>query len=391
MRWWVMLLALTSTTLPARARPQLLEPPARLGPARPADAAENAVRPASFSVPQDQPRIVPDDLAERPLQQHVPATTLPHPATEFLEARSRLAAERSLPRTSDKFGDGLADLFDPQQPKEWLFSDHGFDCMVTPISNPFLAEDPRALTEIRPIFIYQKVPGQQPNFQGGDIWFFGTRASIAFTERFSITLNKLGGINVNPGNPAIDSDFGFAELWLGPKYAFWRDPQNGTIAAGGLIFQIPTGSNNTLQNTGNLSLTPYVSVGKTLSEIRQGTFNGIAVMGYNFATDDKRSDYLYLTGHLDFDVGDHHRFYPVAELNYFQFTKGGERFFSGQGHDLINTGAERSASASLVTGAIGARYKITEAAQIGGAFELPLIGNRDLFQYRFTLDVIFRY
>ena len=41
--------------------------------------------------------------------------------------------------------------------------------------------------------------------------------------------------------------------------------------------------------------------------------------------------------------------------------------------------------------AFGGRYKITEAAQIGAAFEFPIAGPRDLFQYRVTVDFILRY
>src|SRR5205085_12399405 len=142
------------------------------------------------------------------------------------------------------------------------------------------------------------------------------RGSIAFTDRLSLTMNKLGGIDVTPSNPNLPSEFSFAEFWLGPKYTFYRDPQAGLVAAGGLIFQIPTSGQNTLQNTGSLSLTPYVSVGKTLAEYSAGAFNGIGVMGYTFATDGNRSDFFYLTVHLDFDVGNHHRFYPVLEFSW---------------------------------------------------------------------------
>jgi hypothetical protein len=389
MRKIAALLAVAGLSLAARAQTPLLEAPARLGAAHPVD---EAVKPAAFALPEENARIVPDQIAEGAAKPIAPPSYQAHPVDDFLRSKPILASERKQTRhDAGKFGDGLADLLDPQKPKEWLFSDHGFDCITTPISNPFLAEDPRALTEIRPIFIYQNVPGSQPNFQGGNIWFFGARGSIALTDRFSITLNKLGGIDVRPGSATMPSDFGFAELWLGPKYTFWRDTQTGTVAAGGLIFQIPTGSSKTLQDTGSLSLTPYVSVGQTLQEFNSGAFNGIATAGYTFATDHGRSDYFYMTGHLDFDVGNYHRFYPVVELNWFQYGKGGDRYFSGQGQDLINTGAQNSASAGIITGAIGARFKITEASQFGAAFELPIFGNRDLFQYRFTIDFIFRY
>jgi len=59
------------------------------------------------------------------------------------------------------------------------------------------------------------------------------------------------------------------------------------------------------------------------------------------------------------------------------------------GRDLINFGGQ--GKNGLLTGAFGARYKITESAQVGTAFEFPFAGRKDLFQYRFTLDFILRY
>ncbi|CAN5605190.1 hypothetical protein BH11PLA2_BH11PLA2_06260 [soil metagenome] len=391
----------TFTSLVRAELPSLLEPPARLGAARPAEDVEQPIRPVSLTVPEDGPRIVPDNVAEAGTRSTPPLPSRAwdgHPVDDFMNSKSPLTRKQHSDRkskddrTSGKFGDGLKDMLDPQKPKEWLFSDHGFDCFASPISNPFLFEDPRALTEIRPLFIYQKIPGNQPLYQGGNVWFLGARGSIAFTEKISLTLDKLGAIAINPGSgSAYNSDYGFAEFWLGPKYTFYRDTQSGTIAAGGLIFQIPTGSAATFQNTGNLGLTPYVSVGKTLNEFSIGSLNGIATTGYTFATSNQRNEYWYLSGHLDLDIGNHHKFYPVMEFNYFQYGRGGQTNFSGVGQDLVNFGTKNPNSASLVTGALGARFKITEAAQIGGVFELPLLGNRDINQYRFMFDLILRY
>src|SRR5207248_5732234 len=59
-------------------------------------------------------------------------------------------------------------------------SDHAFDnftCrgdLISPVSNPFFFEDPRALTEVRPIFIYQTAPSNSP-LRGGSSEFFGTQ------------------------------------------------------------------------------------------------------------------------------------------------------------------------------------------------------------------------
>ncbi len=294
--------------------------------------------------------------------------------------------------TSGKFGDRFFDLFSADKAETRFFSDHGFDHFATPISNPFLFEDPRALTELRPLFIYQQIPGSERLFQGGNFFFLGGRASLALTERFSFTLNKFGSISSNPGGASLlDSKFSFAEVWLGPKYTFYRDLPGKTAMAGGVIFQIPTGASETFQDTGKLSVVPYYSIARTLAPFRIGDLNAIATTGYAFSTDNARSEYFYLSGHLDLDLFNRQRYYPILEFNYFQYTRNGNNINSGsEGLDLINFGAQAKGSGT-VTGAIGGRFKITEAAQIGATFELPLIGQKDVFDYRFTVDLILRY
>ena len=300
------------------------------------------------------------------------------------------ARERS---DSWRFGGHLRGLLDAPARRGWFCSDHAFDCLVSPVTNPFLFEDPRSLTEVRPIVIYQKVPTEQPNFRGGHLWFFGTQARVAFTERLSLTVNKLGATMVDPnGFPPYDSrEIGFSELWLGPKYTFVRDEEFGTLVAGGVLFQVPVGSGRVFQDTGSLSITPYVSAAQPFFKSRLGTFNTMANVGYSFSTDDQRSDYLHVSGHVDYDVGNRHRFFPLLELNWFQYTSDGRaRFIKGEGRDLINFGSLGDGS-TLLTGAVGARFKPTKFTEVGAAFEMPLIGNNDFVEYRVTLDFIWRY
>ena len=64
--------------------------------------------------------------------------------------------------------------------------------------------------------------------------------------------------------------------------------------------------------------------------------------------------------------------------------------FGAEGRDLANIGTNAKGS-NLLTWAVGGRFKISESAQVGAAFELPLFGNRDLFRYRFTVDFILRF
>jgi hypothetical protein len=293
--------------------------------------------------------------------------------------------------SSGKFGERLHGLFGHTE--DWFKSDHVFDGFISPVTNPFLFEDPRSLTEVRPIFMYQQIPGRQPDMQGGNIWFFGTQARLAITDRWSFVFHKLGGLSVNPGGGSVfPGETGFAELWLGPKYTFIRNEEAGRAMAAGLQFQAPVGSKGVFQDTGSLSLVPYLSYAENfLRDWRIGSVNAMLGTGYAISVNRERSDYYYLSGHLDLDVGNCHRFYPLTELNWLIYTANGNSLPIGsEGRDLINFGGQAQGK-GLLTWAIGARYKISEAAQIGGAFEFPVAGPRDLFQYRFTLDFILRY
>jgi hypothetical protein len=298
--------------------------------------------------------------------------------------------DRSTGKMSD-FGDRIGDLFGKRS--DWFRSDHAFDGFISPVTNPFLFEDPRSLTEVRPIFMAQSIPPGQRDFHGGSIWYFGTQARVAFTERWSFTLNKLGFISVNPGSGSgLGSQASFAELWLGPKYTFIRGEESGSLLAGGLQFQIPTGNAGTYQNTGSLSLVPYLTYGQNFGrDFSYGSFNALVGTGYSFSVNNVRSDYYYLSAHIDWDVMNYHRFYPLMEMNWFLVTTNGNaRPIGIEGRDLIDFGGNAKGQ-GLLTWAIGGRYKISECAQIGAAFEIPVAGPRDLFNYRFTLDFILRY
>ncbi|VTT98384.1 signal peptide protein : Uncharacterized protein OS=Isosphaera pallida (strain ATCC 43644 / DSM 9630 / IS1B) GN=Isop_1318 PE=4 SV=1 [Gemmataceae bacterium] len=294
-------------------------------------------------------------------------------------------------RASGKFGDRIGEALGSCT--EWFKSDHAFDGFISPVTNPLLFEDPRALTEVRPIFMYQQIPGSQPDFNGGSVYYYGVQARLAVTDRLSFTFNKLAGITLSPGSASLyDGGTGFGELWLGPKYTFIRNEDTGTLLAGGVQFQIPVGSSNVFQNTGNLSVVPYVTYGQNFGrDFKFGGFNALVGTGYSFSTDDVRSDYYYLSAHLDMDVLNKHKFYPLVELNWLYYTNNGNGLPTGnEGRDLFNLGGQAKNS-GLLTGAFGARYKITECAQVGAAFEFPLAGPRDMFQYRVTLDFILRY
>ena len=207
-------------------------------------------------------------------------------------------------------------------------------------------------------------------------------------------MNKLGYVwqEVHDPDPDLQSHSGFEEVWLGPKYTFIRSEQTGTLLAGGLTFQLPVGSHNVEQDTGTLSLTPYLSFGQSFGKTSYGSFNFLNTTGYDFALDDQRTDYFFSSFHLDFDVAGLHRIYPLIEANWFHYTdNGGARPLNFEGTDLFNFGSTNVSSTDFVSLALGARYKINDKIQTGAAVEFPVTGQHELLDYRVTFDMIFRY
>ncbi len=363
------------------------------------------VRSAALGHPTASAELVPAQALER---RGTSASTPPRsdPVQVFLQQRSTLgeaSGQSASPTVNDppsanttRFGERLGDILHHAlgNTQDLFKSDHVFDNFISPVTNPFLLEDPRSLTEVRPLFIFQKVPRSQPDFRGGDIWFFGGQARVALTDRISLVIHKLGGLSINTGSASIyDGSTGFSELWLGPKYTLIRDEQSGSVLATGLQFQIPIGTRSVYQDTGSLSLVPYLSYAQNLDfGWRVGSLNALVGTGYSFSVTAERSDYYYLSAQVDLDTFNNHRFYPLMGLNWQVVTANGKErpFFGAEGRDLFNLGG-LARGRGLMTWAVGARYKINEAAQLGAAFELPIAGPRDFFSYRFTVDFILRY
>ena len=343
--------------------------------------------------------VIPAARAEAPVRQAGATDTPPpvDPVSDFLSRRSgykdsSTGKDNIKPRSSWKFGERFDEILG-ERTGEWFRSDHAFDTrVISPVTSPFLFEDPRSLTEVRLLYLTQRIPGSQPDFRGGYLSFFGLQGRVAVTDRLSFVVNKLGGVTLDPGGDSIYSNAtGFAELWFGPKYTFIRDEQNGTLLAGGLQFQAPIGSGSVFQDTHGVSFVPYATYSQSfLRDSRIGGMNAMANGGYAFSSS-SRSDYLFLNGHVDLDVLNWHHIYPLAELNYVLYTTNGTAYPIGtEGLDLINFGGQARGQ-GLLSGAFGARAKITENFQFGGAFQAPIAGPRELMGYRFTLDFIVRY
>jgi hypothetical protein len=297
---------------------------------------------------------------------------------------------------SKGFGESVGELMNggaAEGGRRMFESDSAFCDFVSPLSNPFFFEDPRSVTEVRPMFYYQSFPSDDPFFRGGNGWFFGGQGRLAVTQRISLVVHKLGYTSFKPGSGSVyQGGNGLSEFWIGPKVVVYRDPEAKSLISLGTQFQIPLGSPEPLQDTGSLSVVPYVSAAQRLLNTEIGSLNGMASTGYSFSTNNQRSDFYYLSAHLDFDIANGHRFYPVAELNWFSYTTDGKaRPVTTEGRDFANVGAAAKGN-NLVTWALGMRWRsLNGRFEVGGGYEGFMFGQRGLFDGRFTFDVIWRY
>ena len=349
-------------------------PAARFGPA-------SEIRPVGSGASAS---LDPIDTPEEPYNWGIPSN--------LTTTRTRPAKAHSTDKFGEKFHDWFGGNGDGGGGGQFPACDHSFDNFISPLTSPFYAEDPRSLTEIRPIFIYQTIPKNQTTFQGGNLEVFALQGRLAITERFSIVLHKLGVISFNPGNGSLVSGgTGLTEINIGPKYTFYRNEQSGTIAAAGVQFQLPIGTSKAFQDTGTLSVVPYASVAQKFWRTSYGEMAFMSTLAYSFSTNTQRSDFLYSNLHLDYDIANLGKFYPVLEMNWYHYTTNGQASALGiEGHDLANVGSAVSGR-NFLSIAPGFRYKFSEHWQAGIFTEFPLLGTKDIQKFRVGFDLIWRY
>ena len=228
-----------------------------------------------------------------------------------------------LRRCWDDISGNASGAFQSTPNRQMFQSDHAFDVFSSPVTNPFFFVDPRALTEVRPVFIWQRTSGNNPVWNGGNNFDYTLVGSVAITENISLVVNRLGFTTIAPhgGTTGISSNTGFSETMLGPKLTFLRSETSGTVAAVGLTFIIPDGSSAVLQDTGHLMLAPYFSIAQNFGKSEYGSFNFMNTTGYNFRTDNTRSEALYSSFHLDYEIAK--RVWPFVEINWWHYTRNG--------------------------------------------------------------------
>ncbi len=276
---------------------------------------------------------------------------------------------------------GCGGWFDRNLGRYFVPSDHRFSRFISPTTNPVYFEDPRISTEVRFLFIQQKVPLAAG---GNSVQLYAMQAQIALSDRLSIVADKDGYIVSQ--NPLIDD--GFADVAAGLKYNFYADPERQRLASVGVSYEMPVGSTRSLQGNGSGEFHLYLTGAAQLG----CDWHWVSGTGFRLPADTSdESQVWYWSNHLDRQLTD--RVYAFGEVNWYHWMRSGRQtaLAGVEGGDLFNFGSTGVAGNDIVTGAFGLKLKPSRCMELGIAWEVPLTNRRDILDNRLTVDCILRY
>jgi hypothetical protein len=261
-------------------------------------------------------------------------------------------------------------------------SDNRFSDFVSPMTNPVYFEDPRNLTEARVIFLNHQIPGAVAG--GGTAQLLATQFRVALNKRLSIIATKDGYI-FNDSRPGIN---GWANVNAGLKYNIYANPDLQRLLSAAVIYELPVGSTHALQGNGDgvfdLTLTGGTQVGRLSHFVTAG--------GFRLPTDpNQQNDIFWWSTHIDRRLKNR-PLYGFFETNLYHYLSNANGGIPGVGGlDLFNLGSPGVAGTTIVTGALGAKYRFGEMNELGVAFEAPLTAKQDILNNRIQVDLILRY
>lgn len=218
-----------------------------------------------------------------------------------------------------------------ESPSGFLTGNHNFDDFIGFMSCPAFNIDPRAVTELWPLF-GSTWTSTQPAVPSANIWIpGGAGLYLALSERLSVGINQGGYMTAyfsrNEPGAFVDRrgrlrnrlDFGgLREGWVDlagfAQYTAIQDVPNQFLLTGGLRWSAPIGSRAIFQGEGPANLAPYLTAGKGFGEAHV-----LASTGYQFPAGPGSSlNFFYGCLHIDRRILGW--LYPLVEFNWIYHT-----------------------------------------------------------------------
>ncbi len=253
-------------------------------------------------------------------------------------------------------------------------------------------EDPRTLTEIRPIYVYHRTPRRVGTLgvPGGDIHLWAAQIRLALTERLSLIATKDGYIVEKIRDGALDDllDDGWAAVTMGLKYNVCRDACRGRLASVGFTYELPIGSRKALQDIGDGEFHLFASAAQRL---HGGNAHYMTAFGVRLPVDnDVQTTSIHWSNHFDLRLTD--TVYFVSEGVWYHWTDSAKNGLplGVAGQDLFNLSATNVTGNDLISKNFGLKYKPNRNVEFGVAWEFPLTGREDVLKDRLQVDLILR-
>jgi hypothetical protein len=271
-------------------------------------------------------------------------------------------------------------------------SDHCFDDFISPMINFVFFEDPRTLTEARPIYVYHQTPDRVGTLgvPGGDIHLWATQIRLALTERLSLIATKDGYIVEDIDEGPLDDllDDGWAAVSVGLKYNLLRDVRRGRLGSIGMTYELPVGSRRALQAIGDGEFHIFGSGGLRL---HGGKAHYLTGFGVRIPVDDEvQTTSLHWSNHFDYRLTQ--RVYFVSEAAWWHWLSSADTGLplGVAGQDLFNLSSTNVTGNDLITKNFGLKYKPNRHVETGIAYEFPITGRDDVIKDRIQVDLILR-
>jgi hypothetical protein len=288
-----------------------------------------------------------------------------------------------------------------ESPSGRFTSNRNFSNFIGFLSNPLQNIDPRALTQIWPVFLGNWVR-PIPALPSGNLQLYGAGLNVALSDRLSFGLNQGGYAmaDFNGNQPGLFRDSlgvlrdrrGFAgqrDGWLNlggfVQYTLIQDVPNQFLLTAGLRLEVPSGSAAIFQGYGPVHMAPYLTFGKEF-----GKFHVLGTGGYQFptASGDATSYLFYANLHLDRQMFGW--LYPLVELNWIYHTTGVSLDLPTQ-RGFIDLG-NFEATGNILTLAAGANaVLVRDRLELGAVYSTPLATQRNFDFNGLLVKMVVRY
>ena len=255
---------------------------------------------------------------------------------------------------------------------------------IEPVTNPLFFEDPQINSELRPLFLYHRLDDDFVT-KGGNVKVYALQARWAVTDRLAIIASKDGYIDFNPKSGLAKTD-GWADIGAGLKYAIIDDKVHNFILTPGLKFEFPTGNERVFQGNGKGEWDLFLSASKGWND-----FHVTGSCGFRLPNDwDAETASTHYSLQLDYYVCQY--FIPFVSGNGFTVLSEAKATpFNFEGYDLINFGAANAEGRTQIAFGAGFRSRLLKHLDLGFGYETGVTKPKNLFDQRYTVDLIYRF